>query len=155
MLAAAPAAVEPVVVYTGPTRTGAALIAAVAADADQQATPSAKQEVARRGKKPDAADEASRPSRSSQDGGSAKPDAKPAAAKPAAASPRQPPSRRRGQARCWQSQPRAAAAAKPAKPKAATKPAKPRQRQLRPTRAETGRASQLPQRRCERPVADS
>jgi D-alanyl-D-alanine carboxypeptidase len=35
-LAAAPAASEPVVVYTGPTRTGAALVAAVAADADSQ-----------------------------------------------------------------------------------------------------------------------
>src|ERR1700681_1898971 len=36
LLAAAPAASEPIPVYTGPTRTGAALIAAVAADADQQ-----------------------------------------------------------------------------------------------------------------------
>jgi D-alanyl-D-alanine carboxypeptidase len=36
-LAASPAPSEPVVVYTGPTRTGAALVAAVAADADNQA----------------------------------------------------------------------------------------------------------------------
>jgi D-alanyl-D-alanine carboxypeptidase len=36
LLAAAPAPSEPIPVYTGPTRTGAALIAAVAADADQQ-----------------------------------------------------------------------------------------------------------------------
>ena len=36
LLAAAPAASEPILVYTGPTRTGAALIAAVAADADKQ-----------------------------------------------------------------------------------------------------------------------
>jgi D-alanyl-D-alanine carboxypeptidase len=39
LLAAAPAPSEPIAVYTGPTRTGAALIAAVAADADSQATP--------------------------------------------------------------------------------------------------------------------
>jgi D-alanyl-D-alanine carboxypeptidase len=37
MLAAAPAPSEPIVVYTGPTRTGAALVAAVAADADRDA----------------------------------------------------------------------------------------------------------------------
>jgi D-alanyl-D-alanine carboxypeptidase len=36
MLAAAAAPSEPIPVYTGPTRTGAALIAAVAADADKQ-----------------------------------------------------------------------------------------------------------------------
>lgn len=44
LLAAAPAASEPVVVYTGPTRSGAALIAAVAADAE-------KQQTAKRGKR--------------------------------------------------------------------------------------------------------
>ena len=44
MLAAAPEPSEPVPVYTGPTKTGAALIAAVAAEADKQAS-------ARRGKK--------------------------------------------------------------------------------------------------------
>jgi D-alanyl-D-alanine carboxypeptidase len=37
-LAAPPAPSEPVVVYTGPTRSGAALVAAVAADADSQVT---------------------------------------------------------------------------------------------------------------------
>jgi D-alanyl-D-alanine carboxypeptidase len=36
LLAAAPEAAEPIVVYTGPTRTGAALLAVVAADADSQ-----------------------------------------------------------------------------------------------------------------------
>jgi D-alanyl-D-alanine carboxypeptidase len=36
LLAAAPAPSEPIPVYTGPTRTGTALIAAVAADADKQ-----------------------------------------------------------------------------------------------------------------------
>jgi D-alanyl-D-alanine carboxypeptidase len=45
MLAAAPAPSEPIPVYTGPTRTGPALIAAVAADADNQTT------TRRRGKK--------------------------------------------------------------------------------------------------------
>jgi D-alanyl-D-alanine carboxypeptidase len=39
MLAAAPTPSEPVVVYTGPTKTGAALIAAVAADTDSQTPP--------------------------------------------------------------------------------------------------------------------
>jgi len=39
MLAGAPAASEPIPVYTGPTRSGTALIAAVAADADSQTTP--------------------------------------------------------------------------------------------------------------------
>jgi D-alanyl-D-alanine carboxypeptidase len=37
LLAAAPEPSEPIVVYTGPTRTGAALIAAETADADKQA----------------------------------------------------------------------------------------------------------------------
>jgi D-alanyl-D-alanine carboxypeptidase len=36
LLAAAPAPSEPIVVYTGPTRTGAALLAAVAADVEEQ-----------------------------------------------------------------------------------------------------------------------
>ena len=38
LMAAAPAASEPIVVYTGPKRTGAALIAAVAGDAEKQTT---------------------------------------------------------------------------------------------------------------------
>src|ERR1700678_4481452 len=38
LLAAAPAPSEPIVVYTGPTRTGAALLAAVAADVEEQTT---------------------------------------------------------------------------------------------------------------------
>src|SRR6202140_15965 len=55
LLAGAPAASEPIPVYTGPTRTGAALIAAVAADVEQQ-TPrhhGKKSRVA--SKRPDAA----------------------------------------------------------------------------------------------------
>ncbi|HEY4204077.1 MAG TPA: D-alanyl-D-alanine carboxypeptidase family protein [Xanthobacteraceae bacterium] len=50
MLAAAPAAAEPVIVYTGPTKTGADLVAAVAADAASQAAPHAKRARAGRGK---------------------------------------------------------------------------------------------------------
>jgi D-alanyl-D-alanine carboxypeptidase len=110
MLAGVPAASEPMVVYTGPKKTGAALIAAVATDTEKQ-TP------AKRGKrsrvaavKPDTtaapkavaklsdAKPAAKPIRHA----SAKPDA---AAKPAA-SPDKP----------------AATAPKPAKPKAAAKP---------------------------------
>jgi D-alanyl-D-alanine carboxypeptidase len=54
-LAAAPAASEPIVVYTGPTRTGAALIAATAADADRQTTRQ-RGKRSRVAAKPDAAD---------------------------------------------------------------------------------------------------
>jgi D-alanyl-D-alanine carboxypeptidase len=42
LMAAAPAPSEPISVYTGPTRTGTALIAAVAADADSQTVHRAK-----------------------------------------------------------------------------------------------------------------
>src|SRR5450759_5896082 len=38
LLAAAPASSEPIAVYTGPARTGSALIAAVAADSEKQAS---------------------------------------------------------------------------------------------------------------------
>ena len=102
-LAASPAPSEPIVVYTGPTRTGAALVAAVAADADNQAT--------RRGKRSRVAARASaEPKSASSD---AKPDAKPArhasakpdtATKPAASTPLDP------------------SVAKPVKPKATSKP---------------------------------
>jgi D-alanyl-D-alanine carboxypeptidase len=50
MLAAAPAPAEPVVVYTGPTKTGADLIAAVAADTASQTPVHAKRTRAARGK---------------------------------------------------------------------------------------------------------
>jgi D-alanyl-D-alanine carboxypeptidase len=42
MIAAAPAPSEPIVVYTGPTRTGAAIAAAAEADAARDAPPKAK-----------------------------------------------------------------------------------------------------------------
>ena len=57
LMAAAPAASEPVVVYTGPKKTGTALIAAVAVD-EQRQTPRPKGKKARvAAKKPDAAAE--------------------------------------------------------------------------------------------------
>ena len=51
LLAGPAAASEPIPVYTGPTRTGAALIAAVAADAEKQTAATSRKEVAGRGEK--------------------------------------------------------------------------------------------------------
>jgi D-alanyl-D-alanine carboxypeptidase len=85
LLAGAPAASEPIPVYTGPTRTGAALIAAVAADVEQQ-TPrhhGKKSRVA--SKKPDAAAQSNAESKDAGKGtkpgkhAEAKPDAAPKA----------------------------------------------------------------------------
>src|SRR6202163_1626906 len=54
LLAAAPAASEPIVVYTGPTKTGPALIAAVAMDSEQQTPPHRGKKKSRvAAKKPD------------------------------------------------------------------------------------------------------
>jgi D-alanyl-D-alanine carboxypeptidase len=99
-LAAPPAPSEPIVVYTGPTRTGAALVAAVAADADSQAV-AGKHGKRRAAKKPAATAEAN-----SADAPAARPAAKHTAAKPAAAA----------------TDSTAAPPAKPAKPKANAKP---------------------------------
>jgi D-alanyl-D-alanine carboxypeptidase len=104
LMAAAPAASEPIPVYTGPTRTGAALIAAVAADADSQTVrhgrkahgarklaatsepKEAKSEV-----KGDAKSDAKTAGKTAAlRHANAKPDAKPAAAEPAAAKPTKP-----------------------------------------------------------------
>lgn len=126
LMASAAASAEPVLVYTGPTRTGTALIAAVAADADQQVTAKPRGKKSRVAKKPDAAD---KPKDAGKDAGKdtskdaktaaakpvAKPDtksaAKPAGTRHAAAKPAEKPAASSDQA------------AKPAKPKAATKPA--------------------------------
>ncbi len=130
LLAGPAAPSEPVVVYTGPTKTGPALIAAVAADAEKQ-KPAKRGKKSRVAKKPDAAapkaEAAAKPA--AKPAGlrhaSAKPDAdaKPAAAekkpvasaekKPAAAAERKP-----------DAKPAVAdkPAPKPAKPKAAAKP---------------------------------
>jgi D-alanyl-D-alanine carboxypeptidase len=107
LLAAGPAAVEPMVVYTGPKKTGPALIAAIASDAEKQAT--------RRGKKSRVA--AKKPAAVAEAKSEAKPEPK-AAAKPAV---------RHAAAKPEAAKPAAAAstapaAPKPAKPKAAAKP---------------------------------
>jgi D-alanyl-D-alanine carboxypeptidase len=110
LLAAAPAASEPIVVYTGPTRTGAALVAAVAADSDKQATPHRGKKTRVAAKKPDAAAE--------------KPDPK-SAAKPAAVKHADAKSDSKSDSAPKAAKPVAAAdkPAKPAKPKAVAKPA--------------------------------
>ena len=109
LLAAAPAPSEPIPVYIGPTRTGAALIAAVAADADEQAAAS------RHGKKSRHA--AKRPPEAGADDEGKEAKSKPvkhANARPdaAAKSADKPASAEKSDT-------------KPAKPKAAAKPAKP------------------------------
>ena len=128
LMASAPAAAEPVLVYTGPTRTGAALVAAVAADTDQQTPPKARGKKSRVAKKPDAGSDAktaaAKPAAAKPDA-TAKTDAKsdtktaakPAASKHAAAKPD-------AAAKPAADKPAASGdqAAKPAKPKAATKP---------------------------------
>jgi len=110
MMAAAPEASEPIPVYTGPTKTGTALIAAVAAEAEKQTPPKRKKSTIA-AKKPDAA-----ASKAEAGEKPAKPaavrhaNAKPeAVAKPAAAAEKKPAAKP------------AAAADKP-KPKAAAKP---------------------------------
>jgi D-alanyl-D-alanine carboxypeptidase len=101
LLAGAPAASEPIPVYTGPTRTGAALIAAVASDADTQAAARRHGKRTRvAAKKPDSAAEP-------------KAEAKPAAARHANAKPDAAPKT---------AEKPVAATAKPAKPKAVAKP---------------------------------
>jgi D-alanyl-D-alanine carboxypeptidase len=101
LVAMAPAASEPITVYTGPTKTGTALIAAVAADAEKQTSPR------RKGKKGKVA---------RSDTADAKPEAKPAAVRHASAKPDAPKSAETPAAGSDKS------AAKPGKPKAAAKP---------------------------------
>jgi D-alanyl-D-alanine carboxypeptidase len=86
-LAANPAPSEPVVVYTGPARSGAALVAAVAADSDSQRATGRRGKRARVAAKPDAAAADAKPAdaRPAIRHASAKPDA---AGKPAPAAPR-------------------------------------------------------------------
>ncbi|ANV99388.1 D-alanyl-D-alanine carboxypeptidase family protein [Bradyrhizobium icense] len=130
LLAAAAAPSEPVPVYTGPTKTGPALIAAVAADAEKQ-TP------AKRGKKPHIAAKKPDVAAAPKAEANAKPAGKPAAAaKPAIAAK---PAAKPDAVRHAGAKPEAAAkpaakpaekpvaagdkpAPKPAKPKAAAKP---------------------------------
>jgi D-alanyl-D-alanine carboxypeptidase len=114
LLAGGPAASEPVVVYTGPKKTGAALLAAVAGDAEKQTSRRVKRtRVA--AKKPDAAADAK------ADVKDAKSEPK-AAAKPAAA--RHANAKSDGAPKAAEKPVTAAdkPAAKPAKPKAVAKP---------------------------------
>jgi D-alanyl-D-alanine carboxypeptidase len=124
LLAAGPMASEPMVVYTGPKKTGAALIAAVAVETQKQTErPRGKKKSQIAAKKPDAAAE---PKVEAKDTGNkdagkqakSEPKAKPAA-RQASAKPEAAPKAAEN--------PVAAAdkpvSAKPAKPKAAAKPA--------------------------------
>jgi D-alanyl-D-alanine carboxypeptidase len=111
LLTSGPAASEPMVVYTGPKKTGAALVAAVAVDSDQQATRRRGKKSRVAGKKPDAA--AVSTAEAKDAGKDAKPAAKPVAVRHANAKPDAAPKA---------AEKPVAAAAKPAKPKAAAKP---------------------------------
>ncbi len=96
-LAASPAPSEPIPVYTGPTKSGAALIAAVASNSEKQTTRRGKRSRVA-AKRPDASAEAKSDARPPVRHANGRPDAKPAAA----------------------------TEAKPAKPKTAAKPSKPK-----------------------------
>ncbi|MGY3606452.1 D-alanyl-D-alanine carboxypeptidase family protein [Bradyrhizobium sp. Leo121] len=133
LLAQPAEASEPVVVYTGPTRTGAALIAAVAADTEKDTPKPHKKKAHVAAKKPDASADAKSDAKSDAKPAAkqakadtkqaAKPEAKPAA-KPAAV--RHASAKSNGAAAKPSEKPAATAgdkpAAKPAKPKAAAKP---------------------------------
>jgi D-alanyl-D-alanine carboxypeptidase len=80
-LAASPTPSEPVVVYTGPTRSGAALVAAVAADSDSQRGTGRRGKRSRVAAKPDGTSVDAKPAKPVRHA-SAKPET---AAKPAAA----------------------------------------------------------------------
>jgi D-alanyl-D-alanine carboxypeptidase len=113
LLAGPAAPSEPIPVYTGPTRTGAALIAAIAADSEKQAARHRGRKKAQlAAKKPDKETAEG----AAADGGKAaakeaKPEAKPAAARHANVKPDATP----------KTAEKAAATARPAKPKAAVK----------------------------------
>jgi D-alanyl-D-alanine carboxypeptidase len=128
LLAGAPAASEPIVVYTGPTRTGAALIAAVAADSDKQATPHRGKKTRIAAKKPDAAAEPKADAKGTAKDvkSDRKPEAK-SAAKPAAVKRADAKSAdtKSADTKSADTAPKATADSplKPAKPKAVAKPA--------------------------------
>jgi D-alanyl-D-alanine carboxypeptidase len=119
LLAAGPMASEPMVVYTGPKKTGAALIAAVAVETQKQTErPRGKKKSQIAAKKPDAAAEPKAEAKDTGKEAKSEPKAKPAA-RQASAKPEAAPKAAE--------KPVAAAdkpaVAKPAKPKAAAKPA--------------------------------
>ncbi len=121
MLAAEAAASEPIPVYTGPTKTGTALIAAVAAEAEKQTPARRGKKSKMAAKKPDAAAPKATAPKAEAGAKPAKPaavrhaSARPeAAAKPAASAEKKPAARSVAAA----DKP----APKPAKPKATAKP---------------------------------
>jgi len=144
LLAGAPEASEPIVVYTGPTRTGVAVIAAEAADADKQAPRRHGKKSRIAAQKPDAAAggeaksaEAKDAGKDARPGSSAKPgvvrhaNAKPDGAPKAAEKP-------------------VAATDRPEKPKAAAKlPARPAQRTA--PKSTTGEAKPADQKAAAEP----
>jgi len=119
LLASGPVASEPMVVYTGPKKTGAALIAAVAVETQKQTErPRGKKKSQIAAKKPDAAAEPKAEAKDTGKEAKSEPKAKPAA-RHASAKPEAAPKAAE--------KPVAVAdkpvSAKPAKPKAAAKPA--------------------------------
>jgi len=120
MLAAAPAASEPIPVYTGPTKSGAALIAAVAAETEKQ-TP------AKRGKKSRIAAKKPNAAAAPKAEAAAKPAAKPAAVRHASAKPeaaaKPAAAEKKPAASAEKPAPKAAKPKAAAKPKSETKPA--------------------------------
>jgi D-alanyl-D-alanine carboxypeptidase len=127
LLAAGPAVSEAMVVYTGPKRTGSALIAAVAADSEKQTSRKRGKKTRVASKKPNAAAE---PKTEAKDAGKDAKSEPKSAAKPAAV-------RHANAAPKAAEKPAAAAdkpAAKPARPKAAAKPKPaPKSTEVKPT----------------------
>ncbi|WP_315812374.1 D-alanyl-D-alanine carboxypeptidase family protein [Bradyrhizobium sp. SZCCHNR2028] len=120
LLAAAPVPSEPVLVYTGPTRTGAALIAAVAADADAQTPAKHRGKKAHAAARKDAKPATRTAAKTDADAkAAAKPEAKPAEAKPGAA---RHVAATKHDAGAKPAEKTGSDAPKPAKPKAAAKP---------------------------------
>lgn len=132
MIAAAAAPTEPVIVYTGPKKTGADLIAVNAVDSAKQ-TPKAKVKKARVAKKPAADTAEAKPAAGGKAAASPKTVARTAESKPAPAKPADKPAAAKPATPAAQAKPAAqkpapakpaATAAKPdAKPKPAVKPA--------------------------------
>jgi D-alanyl-D-alanine carboxypeptidase len=120
LLASGPAASEPMVVYTGPKKSGTALIAAVAGDSDKQTTRQRGKKSRVAAKKPDAAAEPNADGKEAakEAAKEAKSEPKPKPARHASAKPEAAP--KAAEKPVTADKP---AAAKPAKPKAAAKPA--------------------------------
>jgi len=114
LIAAAPEPSEPIPVYTGPTKTGTALIAAVAADTEKQ-TP-------KRGKKSKVATKKPAAAKPRAEAAAKPADAKPAAARHASAKPEAAAKPAALAEKKPAAKPAAAPAPKPAKPNAAAKP---------------------------------